>query len=54
VARLLANQLLAGPQQRAQFLYCRLRNETRADQAIGQQIGDPGGIVDVGPGTFLM
>ena len=52
MARLLADQLLA--EQRAQVLDLRLRNETRADQAIGQQIGDPGGIVDVGPGTFLM
>jgi hypothetical protein len=45
--RLLANELLAGAQQRAQFLHVFFRNEARLDQSAGQKIGDPHRIVEV-------
>jgi hypothetical protein len=44
---LLANQLLAGPHQRAQFLDVFPRHEARLDQPAGQEIGDPHRIVHV-------
>jgi hypothetical protein len=44
---LLARQLLAGAQQRAQFLDLLFRNKARLDQPATQQIGDPHGVVHV-------
>ena len=49
MACLLSRQLLAGPQQGPQFLECLVRDKAAADQAARHQIGDPGGVVDVGP-----
>ena len=48
VAGLLAADLLAGAQQRAEFLLRLVRHEAGPDQPARQQIGDPHGIVHVG------
>ena len=48
VARLLAHQLFAGAQQRAQLLRLPIRDKTRPDQTMRQQFREPGGIVHVG------
>src|SRR6516164_4138110 len=48
MAALLPPQLLARAQQLAQFLELLLRNKTAANQAVGQQIGDPGRVADIG------
>jgi hypothetical protein len=47
VPGLLARQLLAGAQQRAQFLHLLLGNEARLDQPATHQIGDPHGVIHV-------
>ena len=51
----LAHELLARARQRAQLLHRRRRHEAGADQAVGQQIGQPHRVVDVGlaPGHVL-
>jgi hypothetical protein len=43
----LSRQLLARARQVAQFLDRLWRHETRADQAVSQQFGDPGRVVHV-------
>jgi len=43
-----ANELLAGTQQAAQFLCLGIRHKAAADQPMGHQIGQPGGVVDIG------
>jgi len=48
VTGLLAHQLLAGAQQRAQFLRRRFRHKARTDQAVRQQVGQPQRVGDVG------
>ena len=48
VTGLLADQLLAGAGQVAQRLHRRRRHEAGADQAVGQQVGQPHGVVHVG------
>jgi hypothetical protein len=48
VAGPLADQLLAGAQQGAQRLDGRIRHEARPDQAVRQQLGQPGGVRHVG------
>jgi hypothetical protein len=48
MAALLPGQLLARAQQLPQFLDLLLRNKTATDQAVGQQIGDPGRVADIG------
>ena len=48
MAASLTNELLAGAQQAAQFLRLGVRHEAAADQAMGYQIGQPGGVVDIG------
>ena len=48
VLRDLAHELLSGPGDVAQILNPSGRNEATTDQAMGEQIGDPGGVVDVG------
>ena len=48
VTGLLADELLARPLQRAQLLDIFVWDEARLDQAKGQKIGDPGGVIDVG------
>jgi len=45
----LPHQLLAGAQQVAHLLGLLIRHKAAADQTVGQQIGQPGGVVDVGP-----
>jgi hypothetical protein len=47
VPHLLAHQLLAGAQQAAQLLGRGVGHEARPDQAVGVEIGQPGGIVHV-------
>src|SRR5215472_10067946 len=44
---LLPDQLLAGAQQLTQFLDLLIRNKTAANQAVGQQVGDPRRIADI-------
>ena len=44
----LPHELLAGSQQVAHLLRRLVGNETRSDQPVRQQVGQPGGIVDVG------
>src|ERR1700736_2839593 len=46
--RLLASQLLAGAQQRTQFLHVFFRHEARLNQPAGQKVGNPHRIVQVG------
>jgi hypothetical protein len=48
MAALLPPQLLAGAQQLSQFLDLLVRNKTTTDQAVCQQVGDPGCIADIG------
>ena len=48
MAALLPGQLLAGAQQLAQLLDLLLWNKTATDQPMGEQIGDPGRIADIG------
>ena len=54
-AAALAHELLARARQRAQLLHRRRRHEAGADQAVGQQVGQPHRVVDVGlaPGHVL-
>ena len=47
VASHLANQLFAGARQVTQLLDRLGRHEARADQAVGQQVGEPVRIADV-------
>ena len=47
VARPLAHQLLAGAQERAQLPGRAVRDEAGADQAVRQQLGQPGRVVHV-------
>jgi hypothetical protein len=51
----LPHQLLARAQQVAHLLGLRVRHKSATDQAMGQKIGEPGGVVRIGlaPGTFL-
>ena len=51
----LPRQLLAGAPPVAHLLGLLIRHKAAADQATGQQIGQPGGVVDVGlaPGHVL-
>ena len=48
MAASLANELLAGAQQVAQDLSVGIRHEAAADQTMGEKIGQPSRIVDVG------
>jgi len=48
MAGLLAGQLLAAAEQRAQVLGRRFRHEAWADQAVGQQVGEPQRVSDIG------
>ena len=48
MAAAFANELLAGAQQAAQFLRLGIRHKAAADQPVGHQIGQPGGVVDIG------
>jgi hypothetical protein len=45
--RCFAHQLRSRPGQVAQFLRRHRRHEAGADQTMGQQVGDPGRIVDI-------
>ena len=51
----LAHELLAGARERPQLLHGHRRHEAGADQAVGQQIGQPHRVVDIGlaPGHVL-
>src|SRR6202011_1734702 len=51
MAGLLPDQLLAGPQQLAQFLDLLFRHKAAADQPVGQQVGNPSRIADIGLAT---
>ena len=48
MAAALPHQLLAGAQQVAHLLSLLIRHKAAADQAVRQQIGQPGGVVHVG------
>src|SRR5215475_10930668 len=48
MAALLPGQLLTRAQQLPQFLDLLLRNKTATDQTMGQQIGDPGRVANIG------
>src|SRR5215475_4295075 len=56
MAGLLACELLASAQQRAELLHLLFRYEARLDQPETHQIDDPHGVVHavLRPGTFLM
>lgn len=51
----IAHELLSGARERAQLLHGHRWHETRADQAVGKQVGQPHRVVDVGlaPGHVL-
>src|ERR671930_200215 len=48
MAGLFADQLRPSTSEVAQLLQRRLGDETAADEAVGEEVGDPGGVVDVG------
>ena len=48
MAAAFADKLLAGAQQGTQLLRLGIRHKAAADQPVGQQIGQPGGVVDIG------
>jgi hypothetical protein len=48
MAAALPHQLLAGAQQVAHLLGLLIRHKAAADQAMRQQIGQPGGVIHVG------